>query len=249
MEQGEKRQTEERAADMRRNIRILVGVILVILLLAFSSVFMKQNQRFAYREHLDDEVVNVEGESVTLRQFGYYVYELESFTQKQALKYHPSDPLDYWNTHFSAGNDSRFVSEIARDTAINRCLSDLVYARMATEAGFALPEGEEQQIHKEASDWYEALPDEAKEVLGISPEEVREVIARNHLAKAYAYEYSKTVDLTGYSGDVTSLLSAGGKYFDEQLLTRYEVKQNRELLEEISFGRITVNKKSVSRGD
>ena len=228
--------------ELKKNVRILIGVIVIILLLAFSSVLFRQNNKFAYANFLDEQVISFEGESITLREFGYYVYELEDFTQKQALKYHPSDPLDYWNTHFSAGTDSRFVSEMARDTAVNRCLSDLVYAQMAKEAGFTLPGEEKEKIDSEAKQWYDALDAEQKQILGISPETVHRIVSRAHLAKAYAYEYSSVADLTGYSGKVTELLSGGGEYFNDKLLTRYEVKQNRELIDELPFGRITVNR-------
>ncbi|MCR5417567.1 MAG: hypothetical protein K6E84_01465 [Lachnospiraceae bacterium] len=226
----------------RRSIRILTGVILVILLLAFSSVFYKQNHKFAYADYLDKEVITFEGEKILLREFGYYVFEVESFTQKQALKYHPSDPLDYWNTHFSAGMNSRFVSEMARQTAVDTCLGDLVYAAMAGEEGFSLDEEKVRDAKKEASDWYDRLSKDQRETLGISKEIVTKVVLRRHLAEEYAYEYSGKADLTGYSGDVTQLLSGGGEYFKDKLQSRYDVKLNEELIEELSFGRITVNK-------
>ena len=224
----------------RRSVRILTGVILVILLLAFSSVFYRQNHKFAYADYLDREVITFEDEKILLRQFGYYVYEVEAFTQKQALKYHPSDPLDYWNTHFSAGINSRFISEMARQTAVDTCLGDLVYERMAKEEGFKLGEDKQKEARQEASDWYDRLSKAQRETLGISKEDVTKIVLRQRLAKEYAYAYSARADLTGYSGDVTELLSGGGEYFKDKLLSRYDVKLNEELIEELSFGRITV---------
>ncbi len=227
---------------LRQSVRILTGVITLVLLLAFSSVFYKQNHKFSYGEHLDDAVLTLSGQTVTLREFGYYIYEVEAYTQEQALKYNATDPLDYWNTHFSAGMDSQFISEIARDTAINTCIGDLVYADMAGREGRSLTEQEEQQIQKEAGDWIRGLSKEQKEVLGIEEDLVCEILKRKKLAKDFAYEYSGRADLTGYSVDVTELLSGGGDYFNDHLLSRYELKKNEKLIGQISFGRITVNR-------
>ncbi len=227
--------------EMKKNVHVLIGIIVIILLLAFSSVLFRQNHKFAYADYLDEEVISFEGESITLREFGYYIYELEDFTQKQALKYHPSDPLDYWNTHFSAGIHSQFVSEMARETAVNKCLGDLVYAAMAQEAGFELPAEEEAGIRSEADEWYDALTQENRKILGIDRATVYRIVQRSHLASAYAYEYSEKADLTGYSGDVATLLSGGGDYFNDKLLSKYDVRQNTELIEEFPMGRITVN--------
>ena len=53
--------------------------------------------------------------------------------------------------------------------------------------------------------------------------------------------YKTYAAVDGYSGDVTQLMSGGGDYFKDKLQSRYEVKLNEELIEELSFGRITVN--------
>ncbi len=232
---------EEEKKALRRNTVILVGVILMILLLAFSSVFYKQSNPFTYADHLDDSVLTLEDEKVTLREFGYYIYEVESFTQQQAKKYNPGDLLDYWNTHFSAGNDSTFVSELARDTAINKCLGDLVYARMAKEDGRKLSEEAKKEAAEEAKAWMEQLSSEQVQLLGLDEALVIKIKEREKLASDYAYEYSAKADLTGYSGKVTELLSGGGDYFNDKLLSRYQYKQNDKLIAKLRFGRITVN--------
>ena len=232
---------EEDKKALRRNTVILVGVILMILLLAFSSVFYKQSNRFAYAEHLEDPVLTLEDESVSLREFGYYIFEVERFTQQQAKQYNPGDLLDYWNTHFSAGNDSTFVSELARDTAINKCVGDLVYVRMAKEDGRKLSEEAKKEAAEEAKAWMQELSPEQTEILGLDESLVTGIKEREKLAADYAYEYSKKADLTGYSGKVTELLSGGGDYFQDKLLSRYQYTQNDKLIAKLRFGRITVN--------
>ena len=56
----------------------------------------------------------------------------------KALLYDPEDPLHWWNTHFSAGLDSQFISELAMKTAINTYLSHIIYNNEAQRAGMAL---------------------------------------------------------------------------------------------------------------
>ncbi len=231
-----------RRQKLRRGISVMISVIALIAVIAFASVYIKQGRKFDYNEHLDEEVLSLDGTSVTLREFGFYIYEVESFTQQQARKYNHTDPLDYWNTHFSAGNDSQFVSELARDTAINACLGDLVYAHMARDAGFVLPEEKTEAIPDEVAKWMQEISPEQMDALGLSESIVKEVIERQTLAKAYAYEYSSQADLSGYSGDVAQLLSGGGEYFEKELLSKYPVKKNEKLIAEMKFGRISINK-------
>ncbi len=226
---------------LRRGISVMISVIALIAVIAFASVFIKQGSKFDYSEHLDEEVLSLDNETVSLREFGFYVYEVESFTQQQARKYNHTDPLDYWNTHFSAGNDSQFVSELARDTAINACLGDLVYAHMAREVGFDLSDGEKAEIPAEVTKWMQEISSEQLKALGLSEDIVKKVIERRTLAKAYAYEYSKEADLSGYSGDVAQLLSGGGEYFEKELLSKYPMKKNEKLIEQMRFGRISIN--------
>ncbi|MCR5283652.1 MAG: hypothetical protein K6E18_09805, partial [Lachnospiraceae bacterium] len=61
---------EEEKKALRRNTMILLGVILMVLLVAFSSVFYKQSNPFTYANHLDDAVLTLEDEQVSLREFG-----------------------------------------------------------------------------------------------------------------------------------------------------------------------------------
>ncbi|MBR4759297.1 MAG: hypothetical protein IK078_04020 [Lachnospiraceae bacterium] len=228
-------------SKMRRGISVMISVIALIAVIAFASVFIKQGSKFAYSEHLDDEVLSLDDTVVSLREFGFYIYEVESFTQQQARKYNHTDPLDYWNTHFSAGVDSQFISEMARDAALNACLGDLVYAHMAQDAGFVLPDEEKAGIADAVTKWMQEISKEQLEVLGLDETLVRKMVERQTLAKAYAYEYSREADLSGYSGNAAELLSGGGDYFEKELLTKYPMKKNEKLIEQLKFGRISVN--------
>ena len=112
---------------------------------------------------------------------------------------------------------------------------------MLNDSDDKLDEDKQREAKEDASNWYDRLSKDQRETLGISKEQVTKIVLRQRLAKEYAYAYSAKADLTGYSGDVTQLMSGGGDYFKDKLQSRYEVKLNEELIEELSFGRITVN--------
>ena len=63
--------------------------------------WQKEKNIFVYEEHLNDIVVTVGEQPVTLREFGYYIAKMEKDVQEKALIYNPKDPMEYWNVHFS----------------------------------------------------------------------------------------------------------------------------------------------------
>ncbi|MBO4337370.1 MAG: hypothetical protein J5842_04790 [Lachnospiraceae bacterium] len=231
-------------------VRILLGVIILLLLVIASAAFVRDNNSFSYNEYLDEELFVLsdkekggsEPDTVTLRDFGFYIYWVESFTQQQARKYNYKDPSDYWNTHFSAGEDSQYVSVMAKNAAADACIGDMVYARMAHEAGFELTDEDKQSIDDKTDEWMDSISEEQLGILGLDRARVKNMISRQLLAKAYALEYAKTADLTGYKGDVSVLLSGGGDYFEDKLLSRYSLRKNKKIFSALNFGRITVNR-------
>lgn len=82
------------------NKKIIIGILSANILLILFAVCGKILTRFVYEDHLDDTVITVDGESITLREFGYYIYKVEDFVQNQALLYDRENPKLWWNTHF-----------------------------------------------------------------------------------------------------------------------------------------------------
>ena len=117
---------------MKRSVkRAVIGIIIFNCILIVAAICGKILSRFDYEDHLDDVVITVDDTDITLREFGYYIYEIEVFVQKQALLYDPENPKHWWNTHFSAGMDSQFVCDYAKKVAINTCISEEIYYKKA----------------------------------------------------------------------------------------------------------------------
>ena len=72
-------------------IMIIVGIVSVICIILGEVYFI--NSKFKYSAHLDETMVTVDGIDITLREYGYYVIQVEEFVQRQAVLYDPEDPV------------------------------------------------------------------------------------------------------------------------------------------------------------
>lgn len=178
---------------------------------------------------------------MTLREFGYYIYITEEFVQKQAVLYDPADPLHWWNTHFSAGLDSQFVSELAMKTAINTYLSHAIYSEGAHMAGITLDSSEEESARLEANDVFQKMNAEQLKKTGLDGSLIYLAIYRQKLATKYAGDLSVSTDFSGFDDDPGKLLSGDGDYFQSVILPQHNVEINEKLIKNIKIGRITVN--------
>ncbi len=152
--------------------KTIIAIILANCFLILAAICGKILSRFDYEDHLDEAVVSVDDASITLREFGYYIYEVEAFVQNQALLYDPENPKLWWNTHFSAGLDSQFVCDYAKKVAI-----------------FLIT----------------------------------------------------TQNLSGYHDDPPKLVNWDGAYYQEKILPEHQIRNNDEVLDNITLGKITVN--------
>ena len=124
----------------------VLAVFVVIGLLIGVILYVKKLNRFEYKDHLDEVVITVDQRNITLREFGYYVYQIEGYTQEQALVYNPDNPAEWWNTHFSSGPDSQFVCDYAKDVAVNLCIADEIFYEEAKKQGLELNEDGDEKV-------------------------------------------------------------------------------------------------------
>ena len=220
----------------------------IIIILAISGIIAiigaqiyKIATAFHYEDHLDEAIISVDGDDLTLREFGYYIYTTEEFVQKQAVLYDSEDPLHWWNTHFSAGLDSQFVSELAMKTAVNTCLSHMIYYNEAHTEGITLNSSEEETSRIEASEIYQKMSATNLEITGLDEELINSVIYRRNLAAKYAKKLAQSTDFSGFEAEPGTLLSGDGDYFQSVILPRHKVVINKKLMKKLKIGRITVN--------
>lgn len=223
------------------NKKTIIAIILANVVLILFGIGGKILTRFVYEDHLDDTVVSVDGTDITLREFGYYIYMVESFVQNQALLYDPENPKLWWNTHFSAGLDSQFVCDYAKKVALNTCICDQIYYEEAIKSGIGRDEVLTTQTIGEARVLFLNMTPLQLEVTGLDEELIIEMHNRHAIASKYAQSLSKELNFGGYDKEPDELLNWDGEYYQEKILPMHDVKPNDKLLRKITLGKITVN--------
>ena len=227
---------------MNRSVkRAIIIIIVVNLILVVAAICGKILSRFDYEDHLDEPVITVDDTDITLREFGYYIFEVEEFVQRQALLYDPENPKHWWNTHFSAGMDSQFVCDYAKKVAVNTCISDEIYYRAAISNGIALTGAEEKIAQGEAKIVYGSMSREVLTRTGLDENIIVNMRIKQALASKYAGLLAESENFGGYSEEPEKLLNWDGAYYQENILPKHIVKNNDKILDKITLGKITVN--------
>lgn len=219
---------------------IIILIIIAVIIVAAGQLY-KVFTTFHYEKHLDDTVLTIDNTEITLREFGYYIYDTEAYVQEQAIQYDSSDPTRWWNTHFAAGLDSTFICDYAKKTAINTCVCDEIYYQLAIQNGISLDDTEKSYATDEANDMYEQMNDYQLGITGLNSDIILEYRLKQALATKYAQTLLDTVDFSAYDDDPNTLLSGNGDYFQDVILPEHTVTENNKILDNIYFGKITVN--------
>jgi hypothetical protein len=138
---------------------ILLFFIVLILFLVVGFVLDRKG-KFIFSKELETVAIQVSDQRITLSELCYYIYLVEEDVQQKANIYNPDNPLEYWNLHFSAGMESTFMRNLAKDTAYDTCISDLIYVTMAKEENYDLTEEEKQKAREETQIFFEQLKEE-----------------------------------------------------------------------------------------
>ena len=219
----------------------VLAVFVVIGLLIGVILFVKKLNRFEYKDHLDEVVITVDQRNITLREFGYYVYQIEGYTQEQALVYNPDNPAEWWNTHFSSGPDSQFVCDYAKDVAVNLCIADEIFYKEAIKQGLELNEDGDEKVKTDTQEMINKMDSVQMSSTGLDEKIISELKKKQLLSTTYAEFLVNTVDFSEYDEDPYKLINWDGAYYQEEILPKHSVQINDELLGKITFGKITVN--------
>ena len=58
---------------------ILVIIISVFIVVTYLTYFFKSRKKFVYEKSIDEYVMRVNDTEITLREFGCYIFDVESF--------------------------------------------------------------------------------------------------------------------------------------------------------------------------
>ena len=221
-------------------ITVCICVVLIAAILAILIVFNKSKD-FVYNKHLDEAVISIDDENITLKDFSYYIYIVEKLINDMAVKYNPDDPNDFWNTHFKNSLDSVFTRDYAKQLAKDLCEYDYIMEKETAIHNIYVTESEKESIKADAKDTYDDFSQKAKDNTRLSEEDIYNILCRRKLVEKYAVRAAQQVKSDGFVGDSASLLDYDGEYYKEIIKSKYNVTENNKLLDKITMGRVTVN--------
>lgn len=214
---------------------VLIAAILVIL------IMFNKSKEFIYNKHLDEAVISIDDENITLKDFSYYIYIVEKQINEMAIKYNPDDPNDFWNTHFKNSLDSVFTRDYAKQLAKDLCEYDYIMEKEASVYNIYVTESEKESIKADAKDTYDDFSQKAKDNTRLSEADIYNILCRRKLVEKYATRAAEQVRSDGFEGDSASLLDYDGDYYKEIIRSKYSITENNKLLDKITMGRVTVN--------
>ena len=219
-------------------IAIIISLICMLLLVCYTFYMKWQKEKniFVYEEHLNDIVVTVGEQPVTLREFGYYIAKLEKDVQEKALIYNPKDPMEYWNVHFSAGLDSGYMFEYAWNYALADCVCDLIFFQKVQDEGYNLSENGYKQAKIQAEEFYTMLSTEQIEKTGLTMDLITMVEERRLLVQSYTNSFMEENELSGYVDNIMECISG-----NNSMVMESQVICNEDMENNIRMGTITVN--------
>jgi hypothetical protein len=215
---------------------ICVVVILVVLVRHFAE------PEYTVAGSLDETVMTIDGNAITLRDTGVYIANVEALIDAMARTYDPDNPQAFWKVHFSAGENSTFTNEYAKTYVQNLYVYDYVMEREAVKKGLSLTTAQTTAAQNEGKAAYANLTDKAKETFNLTEEEVVAVYTRKKLVSIYVNSVAKEMTDSGYEGDdLSTQLNVDGEFYNSSIKTQYSVKVVEKQWEKLPIGNITIN--------
>ena len=218
-----------------RNTVIFVMVVFSILLVSVLALVYKSVTKFQYTRFLDEECITTSEGGIKLRDVSYYFMMEEESVNEIALTYDEENPKAYWGLYI----DNTFVNVEAKETAINYCIRDILYANLAGEEGMTLSEEELQDIKNQAEEFMQGMTERQKE-LGMTEEDLIYAMSNQKLANNYVIAMAKKDGLT-MSEEVLSAYYGLNSKFYKNLKKEKKVSVDSKMMDNISLGSLTIN--------
>ena len=203
--------------------------ILVCAMLCAGGCGIRQ-KTIIFNEHLDDNVLELDGKKYPLRELAFYVAYEEQLIQEQALAYDATNPNAYWNTHING----HFMRVQARNEAMNQAIHDFIFYDMAMALGMELDQDEIDYATGRSKDFWMDIGEFAQGRLGITQEELTEDLLRMALAQKYQQLYAAMENVSEEDYDTN-----GAAY--ETLLGEHTYKIRNRIWEGVSMGHVTLD--------
>ena len=224
--------TKKKEQKLVWNVLLVLGVVV---LGVFGICMYRWNNQFSYTKCLDEVVFVYDKHEVTLKDLTYYIMIEEEAVNSTAEKYDPNNINAYWNLHLDEG----YVSEKAKETALNYCVRDFLYSYKAKKAGIELNDMVIAGLEQKAQEIYNGLTEKQK-ALKLTQEDIYKALYNNQLADEYVLLMAERDKVTVTEAVLSARYGINSYHFKK---TKAELGfvLNKKLWAEISLGSITIN--------
>lgn len=214
-----------------RKYLLTITLGFAVIIVGYYSFQRNENRReLEYRECLDQEAVQVNGNRLTFRDAAVYIAYEEREVESQALVYNDENSNQYWNIH----TDGEFVRVAARNAVIQMMIHDEIFYQMAREEHIELTEEEQKLADNSFYDFWSDLVEEEKvSRLGVNRQDVQATMERMAIAQKYQEIYA------AIQGEEAGAYDFAEKSY-ETLLEDNTYKVNEKVWERLQFGNITL---------
>lgn len=223
---------KESVSQKANNIITSICIIIIILsIAAFALITAKltAGEPFSYTDSLEETVLTVEAEQVSLKEISYYILVAETNYNEAARIYNEDNPHDFWNINLYF----KFFRNMAKQSVIDACTRDNIYYQQALKEGYTLSEEKLENIQNQALEEISKLTEQQMELTEYQMSDMVRVLTKI----SYAREYAERLMAEGYTEQ--ELDTDGSKY--KEIKQDYSVEVNQKVWKNITLGKVTIN--------
>lgn len=239
MTDDKKVKPKKKKRKLKKEATLVIGGLALLLLFVIISIIIKKNMEFSFEKKISSPVITVNDNIVTLKDFSYYIVQVESKGDEMAKVYDENHPTAYWNLYMNDTSSSGYVTDLARRAAIDFCVRDNIYALEAEKAGMELTKEELDDIKYDAEQFYYKVSIKGRENTHIDVLSIEKSMRVEQLAYKYI-TYLAENDEDGVLQSVVLKYDVGGMYY-EALKNDYSIKIDNNILNDVRFGFVTIN--------
>ncbi|MGN0346916.1 MAG: hypothetical protein ACI4DU_06485 [Lachnospiraceae bacterium] len=236
-EEAEKKRKRQQGNGIR-GVMIFLGFLAV--LVCCYEIYAWKNE-FVFTERLSEPILIINDETIDLQEISYYIMKVERQGGDYADIYDSEHANRYWNLYMNKGDgeNSGYVSGIAKDTILTYCIRDHIYAMEAEKNGFTIPEEIREEIIYDAKETFANLSRREQEMFQWEEEEFVELVLSEQLAYYYMAQLAEGYD-RGTLQAMVLQYDVGGEYY-ENLKASYRIWVNEKIWKRVKVGFLTIN--------
>ena len=218
---------------------LLIFVIVLFSLVAVYSVYREMTE-FVFEEDLEETVLTINDTVISLKEISYYVIRVEEDGNEYAMQYNPDNPEEYWGLYMNQATESGYITNLAKDAALNYCIRDNIYYQEAAAEGLELTAEEKEEVRNDAESEYFSMSLRQREMTQLTPKELEQILTKAAIARKYMFWMAEQDEEASVLEMITLYYDVGGSYY-EQVKTSYAIEVNEKIWSQIHPGHVTIN--------